>query len=858
MGRNPSVDDATQGTFGTGDSFPVYYTSWYDAVLFCNKRSKQEGYDTVYSYKAACPPSRQCPYVLENLETHYDRFGYRLPTEAEWEYACRAGSVSDFFFGSDLPQSYAWYMDNSGGASHPAGRLLPNGFGLYDMVGNVSEWVGDRLAGYPDSLIVNPTGEPLLQLSQDESSIQHPVRGGAYSLMASYLRSSSRSEPYPMPGYTKSNRVGFRTVLGAFFADTAQTAIAPRDDSLGIGVTCTRSDLISQIGTSRVKIVFVKDNTVTRTLCYLDFTEPSIRIHRIRDSVEVHGPTLSPNGKNVAYGAKAPGLSGPSQMTMRPLCDTQAACFRTPPGAAAYLPSWWVDTATLDTFVVYSTGASMNGDPVWKTEKTLLQKASGYELVGTPKTLCDSGSFHGGMSKSGMYLATGYPRAYFYDIVIHHSMQFFLPPYSGRDDTVQVCNVSITPSLNRPDEMMFLDFGCSRVSTVVGRPYPFHSVVFVCNSAVKLPTHVRGWFAVPKGYDQWDDVKWSNHPDYAVALASSQAKGSASDLVMINLRDSTYTTIASGEGISEPYLWIDPADATEQPDPYRDFGKYDVPMLALNQVYEAGKIRLFWKTRQSVQAGLFGSSPVFYGVDPSAIHSFRSINMATPMGELLLTEILSVKYFMVHCPTFRAAVMSLDPGFLNVDLSWDDPYLNGINDTQGYQFDKRNNYWKDGLPAQVQAKIAAFDASSWPGFDSTGFMTTKVLQSGWGTPIVDRVGYAFSDTFLQKNLRTLRETVDTLGRHNIQVIMVNFPENPLYKTTGSIGRFGPSTDTYGQISQFLRDLEQAAPNFHFYDANRGGDHDYTDAEAMDANHLNYLGAQKMSRRLDSLLMLYVK
>lgn len=131
---------------------------------------------------------------------------YALPSEAQWEYAARAGSQSAFCFGADsskLPQ-YAWYQQNSGGEMHSVGQLLPNAWGLYDMHGNVHEWCGDWFARtyYAQSPMVDPQGP--------KKGLARVLRGGDWgSAEPWYCRCAIRSLSSPD---RRSPRVGFRVM----------------------------------------------------------------------------------------------------------------------------------------------------------------------------------------------------------------------------------------------------------------------------------------------------------------------------------------------------------------------------------------------------------------------------------------------------------------------------------------------------------------------------------------------------------------------------------------------------------------------------------------------------------------------
>jgi len=115
---------------GVGDRLPVEGVSWWDAVQYCNARSRLEG----------LTPAYRVPADLATIEWDRSAAGYRLPTEAEWEYACRAGTVGARYGALD---EIAWHRGNSGDRVHEVGGKQPNDWGLYDLLGNVWEWCWD-------------------------------------------------------------------------------------------------------------------------------------------------------------------------------------------------------------------------------------------------------------------------------------------------------------------------------------------------------------------------------------------------------------------------------------------------------------------------------------------------------------------------------------------------------------------------------------------------------------------------------------------------------------------------------------------------------------------------------------------
>ena len=182
-----------------GDNRAVSNVNWYRAALFCNEFSKQAGLDTAYIYKSVVGDS-----VLVDLDIDYSAVAVRLPTENEWEIAAHGGTTTTYYWDTDIASKYAYYGQTVGPGE--VAQKLPNEFGLYDMAGNVAEWVNDWYDAYPKNKSNNYIGP--------NNGDYRIVRGGGWSDKVSGIAPKEREKLDPLQS---KETVGFRLVYSTGF-----------------------------------------------------------------------------------------------------------------------------------------------------------------------------------------------------------------------------------------------------------------------------------------------------------------------------------------------------------------------------------------------------------------------------------------------------------------------------------------------------------------------------------------------------------------------------------------------------------------------------------------------------------------
>lgn len=802
-------------------SVPATNITYYDAVLFANERSKSEGFDTAYTYSRAVFDSEGHCTNLEGFAYRPEEDAYRLPTEAEWILVAKV----------NWNVSGAWTSENSDYKLHPVCEKANSSSQVCDIAGNAMEWVNDWLGKFRDTTVTNFVGAP------DGGALgQRIVKGGSYRNSAESITLYSRGDVYTVTSSTRADYVGFRLAFGAIPGATWMRNDGKVASSRVVPLTSSAA-MRSLFQTYKAKLAFRDENS--GNLAYIDYSSVNLSVHEIEDSLDVHHPEISPDGKYVAFCTGLEGVSEKSELYVRDLNATGSNLVKLEVESAA-IPRWRV-LESGDTVIVYVTDAGSN------KEESAFKSASTWQVpfangkFGKPQKLFD-GTYHGGISADNALAVTG--------------AKLLRARVSGRDTVwyggEQACNASLAK--DRSKRTLFLDFGGKTGREYAGVNYGTHERLLVVDSVGNLVQTL----AAPAGYS-FDHSEWVSNGNFAVATLTN-ANGAHTKIVLVNLTDGSLVELVEGDELWHPTLWISEIQSSAdtsvgehlfEPD---SAGVYfvegqDWPHEALGY-----KMNLMWKYANQVEILCVGSSRTEDGIVANKIQSGFALNMGHSGNDMNASLFVAENYGVNHLKKLKTIVVSLDFDLWQNETAFSD-YL--FLNTPGYIYDKNHSFWKNEDMADFSQIVEAVSPFSMEAINaygkSRGWLENESVE--WGTPLVESdSNWSLTNTnSLDWNLKRLESFVKEMDRLQINVVGVIFPQNPRYRETGSWGRYGPQRSAAEKYIESVQALAGRISRFEVLDENRNGNHDYTDQMALNTDHLSVSGAEYLTARLDSLL-----
>lgn len=814
------------------DLLPVTMVTFFDAVLYANEKSKREGFDTAYTYNEASFDKSGSCINLEGWAFEPDREAYRLPTEAEWLLAA----------GREWHPEDEWNSETSDYVAHPVCSYSQMRNEFCDLAGNVKEWVGDWLGYFKDTLITNYIGDP------DGGSLgERIIKGGSFKNSVSSIKKYMRGDVYAVTSTSKSDYLGFRLAFGKI-----PNAIWMGRDGLARSsriVPMASANTIHDFEkTFKVKLAF--RNNSSGNIAFVDYVNGTLTVTEIADTLDVYHPDISPNGKFVTYCTGLEGVSGKSEVYVRPLSLSKTKPVKLNVESAS-IPRWRV-LKNGDTAIVYVTDAGKNNETSDFKKKSTWQAVFSKGRFGKPQKLFD-GAYHGGVSDDGRLAVTG-----------ARLLRAHVKDASGARDTIwydgeQACNASLANDGSK--RTLFLDFGGKTGRKFVGENYGVHERLLIADSTGKLIQTV----AAPEGFS-FDHAEWTLNVEPnvegkggLVVATLTNASGAHSKIVLVNLADSSITDLAEGDDLWHPCLWKNDVFENEELDA-DSAGVYLYPVDSWESVIMRFKMELLWRYYDTANVVIMGSSRPMFALSPKLLDSkFFAVNFAQTPNSMYFTRDFMERYVFNHYKKMKYLVLSLDIDFWSKEdgPDGDNFFYEDYRRYPGYVYDENHDYWKDGVPDALLDYTTNWIGSSDEAYyvSDRGEYTEKYCGS-WGDALIEADSTYYDDKpyLIENSFGVLESLVKQSKEKGVTVIGIIFPQSPAYKETGAFGRYGLRRSEAKKLIKRIGNLSKNYPNFVMMDENKMGEHDYGDFTAVDADHLCYPGLVQITDRLNKLLL----